>query len=70
MSPNVPQARVESFRRLLRDRIYGARTETLSLPVEGLEWAVSAEPVERELLVGRDREVALDHGAIAAGRLP
>src|SRR5436190_1938207 len=25
---NVPQARVESFRRLLRDRVYGARTET------------------------------------------
>jgi P-type Cu+ transporter len=28
---------------------YGARTEQVSLPVTGLEWAVSGEPVEREL---------------------
>jgi P-type Cu+ transporter len=28
---------------------YGARTETAVLPLTGLEWAVSGEPVEREL---------------------
>jgi P-type Cu+ transporter len=28
---------------------YGAVTEQVVLPVEGLEWAVSGEPVEREL---------------------
>jgi len=29
---------------------YGARTETVVLDVEGLEWAATGEPVERELL--------------------
>jgi P-type Cu+ transporter len=29
---------------------YGARLETVDLPIAGLEWAVSADPVERELL--------------------
>jgi P-type Cu+ transporter len=32
---------------------YGAVTEQVVLPVEGLEWAVSGEPVERELLALR-----------------
>jgi Cu+-exporting ATPase len=34
---------------LVRSAGYGARTETVSLPVKGLEWAVSGEPLEREL---------------------
>jgi P-type Cu+ transporter len=34
---------------LVRDAGYGARTETVSLPVRGLEYAVSGEPLEREL---------------------
>jgi P-type Cu+ transporter len=29
---------------------YGARTDTVVLPIAGLEWAVSGEPLERELL--------------------
>ena len=34
---------------LVRSAGYDARTETVALPVTGLEWAVSAEPLEREL---------------------
>jgi P-type Cu+ transporter len=34
---------------LVRSAGYGARTEQVVLPVSGLEWAVSGDPVEREL---------------------
>ena len=34
---------------LVRSAGYDARTETVTLPVSGLEWAVSTEPLEREL---------------------
>jgi Cu+-exporting ATPase len=34
---------------LVRSAGYDARTETIALPVSGLEWAVSGEPLEREL---------------------
>ena len=34
---------------LVRSAGYDARTETITLPVSGLEWAVSTEPLEREL---------------------
>lgn len=34
---------------LVREAGYGARTETLELPVKGLEWAASGAPLEREL---------------------
>jgi P-type Cu+ transporter len=34
---------------LVRSAGYGAATEQVVLPIEGLEWAVSGEPVEREL---------------------
>jgi P-type Cu+ transporter len=34
---------------LVRSAGYGARTEVVTLPVSGLEWAVSSEPLEREL---------------------
>ena len=34
---------------LVRSAGYDARTEVVTLPVQGLEWAVSTEPLEREL---------------------
>jgi P-type Cu+ transporter len=34
---------------LVRSAGYGAVTEQVTLPIAGLEWAVSGEPVEREL---------------------
>jgi P-type Cu+ transporter len=38
---------------LVRSAGYGAATEQVVLPVAGLEWAASGEPVERELLALR-----------------
>lgn len=34
---------------MIRAAGYGARTETFELDIDGLEWAASAEPLEREL---------------------
>jgi P-type Cu+ transporter len=43
------QASAASLVGLVEAAGYGARTQTVQLPVAGLEWAVSGEPVEREL---------------------
>lgn len=43
------RAGADSVIGLIRDAGYDARTETLVLDIEGLEWATSAEPLEREL---------------------
>lgn len=63
---NIPQARVESFRRLLRDRVYGARTETRQAAMNVAGYAAK---LAREQLGLNENAVVFEYVAGAAGAL-
>jgi carboxyl-terminal processing protease len=64
--PNVPQPRIEQFRRLLRDRIYGARTETRQAAINVAGYAAK---LAREQLGLNENAVVFEYVAGAAGAL-
>lgn len=63
---SVPQARVESFRRFLRDRVYGARTETRQAAVNVANYAAKSA---LEQLGLNENAVLFEYVAGAAGAL-